>query len=1393
MHIGSRRWRAHLAVGCVALLLSSVPPARTDDTDLLRKNTATPYVMLILDTSTSMNLTIGTNEWHPMNGDYERSKIYAAKKALYDIFKAEDGINFGFMTFNQDELHVQSKHFLYSRTQPQSFFDTLLLYPLIDSNGQVDAFDDVLTVGRLIPGEGGTLGVANTCATAFDLTNPEERAKASRFPKLGADGTSKTTMWVEFNGVHRRIIFSAPGVQAGSQSLGDPVLTIRMDVINTGDCNQGVIASLVSNLDFQRVGATLMDDMGDRFADDGAEGGGNDVEDHAGFWNWRGAFADTDCSSGSPFSGKGLEGNYDDPVLELANLSELSGVQKQLTSDDEFCSTSGSNPVCRNLKLNTLLDPVYPQFRELDRGDFIPFHWDISAKDDMLKRLNPNHNTGAPPDFGVANYFAHLPDGVTGNHALADPGRRPVVATGETPFAKAVNDYRCFYLGPNIGPAGKCRDGNSKISFTEGWQQVAKGRDPDYECRRPFVIMISDGEDTCGGENASADTADLDAIGTSVWVLNVGGREGEQSFQSILSNADAELITVDTGDQLRTALQDILGTIESEARSFTSAAVPSVQTEAEDKVVLTSFTPLNEVSTWAGSGTAILKPLEDALMQVTDPDTGETLFVPDPSRVCGPNDTEGCIVWDVGDELKQQVDVANPFGATLNQRRVFYSQASTSNAVPRVAKPFVGTTKSGSSASTDEIDFWNGLGLVFNAGVETSEDQARADANNVVDATYSLKTARTDPDDPASEITYILGETFHADPVVLGAPTSNLLFVQDYEGYRDFAKRHEFRRKLLVLAANDGMIHFFDAGVADVVNNEVVINNGTGREVLAYMPRGSMSKVTDIAQGTSHQWAVDGSLSVADVFLDPKHAGTPTANDREWRTVLVAGLRRGGESLYALDVTHPDQLEEVTLPGPPQQTVTVPKNANPIPDCWNATGTGDVMDCHDELTFATPLWEFDDTLVVGGQRVRLDEDGNQYPDLAQTWSRPNLGRMRLKVGGVEEDRFVAIFGGGIDPALKFARGDWLYIVDVETGQTIYKRRLEDPADPTASGGAAASEPAAVDVNQDGLLDRVYIPTLGGFVYRVDLHPASGAPDVPVLVDTQVAVESGGVITQVPVKRILDNAFKPRVVFDNVNSATGTRQPFYHRPSVIFTPRLSPNFTLALGDGDRENLWSIAPAPGRFYVFLDDTTLLAPTLVADDLEKITPGSATVNTDFLQHPGTGKRHGWVLELDQPNERVIADAFALSGVTVFSSYIPEVESVIDPNAPRRSNLRLCSRGGSSRLFGVLTTSGNGVLFENGVRTRAQTINTLASKAFADLATTKNKPGSPPSPTDPPEDSLPPDQQQIFDELTKLFPENCRFSSQRVDIKAVGADTRVETIAPVPICLIEKNWRDF
>ncbi|MFP5288178.1 MAG: hypothetical protein ACLGI9_20755, partial [Thermoanaerobaculia bacterium] len=125
----ARSRTARRALAGLALLLAAAPAA-ADDRDLLRDSVGEPYVFILLDTSGSMNwspkctaeqLARGECQQLCPSGDcYTRlqaddrsSKFYQAKEALYEVLQKVDDIHFGFATYNQDDLRMRSKHWLY--------------------------------------------------------------------------------------------------------------------------------------------------------------------------------------------------------------------------------------------------------------------------------------------------------------------------------------------------------------------------------------------------------------------------------------------------------------------------------------------------------------------------------------------------------------------------------------------------------------------------------------------------------------------------------------------------------------------------------------------------------------------------------------------------------------------------------------------------------------------------------------------------------------------------------------------------------------------------------------------------------------------------------------------------------------------------------------------------------------------------------------------------------------------------------------------------------------------------------------------------------------------------------------------------------------------------------
>jgi type IV pilus assembly protein PilY1 len=124
-----------------------------------------------------------------------------------------------------------------------------------------------------------------------------------------------------------------------------------------------------------------------------------------------------------------------------------------------------------------------------------------------------------------------------------------------------------------------------------------------------------------------------------------------------------------------------------------------------------------------------------------------------------------------------------------------------------------------------------------------------------------------------------LGDLVNAAPVYVKKPP----FRYGDAGYAEFAAANAGRTGVVYAAANDGMLHAFNAA--------------TGQELWAFVPSAvlpNLYRLADRNYATSHRYFVDGTPVVGDVF-----------DGTSWRTILVGGLGGGGRSYYALDVTNP--------------------------------------------------------------------------------------------------------------------------------------------------------------------------------------------------------------------------------------------------------------------------------------------------------------------------------------------------------------------------------------------------------------------------------------------------------------------------------------------------------
>jgi len=119
--------------------------------------------------------------------------------------------------------------------------------------------------------------------------------------------------------------------------------------------------------------------------------------------------------------------------------------------------------------------------------------------------------------------------------------------------------------------------------------------------------------------------------------------------------------------------------------------------------------------------------------------------------------------------------------------------------------------------------------------------------------------------------------------------------------YADFVATKATRQKMIYVAANDGMLHGFDA--ERLVERFAYVPRALLLErVSVGDPRPALAQLSDQNYNGAHRFFADGSPWVGDACLK-----SPASNctSTDWRTVLVGTTGAGGKGVFAIDVTAP--------------------------------------------------------------------------------------------------------------------------------------------------------------------------------------------------------------------------------------------------------------------------------------------------------------------------------------------------------------------------------------------------------------------------------------------------------------------------------------------------------
>ncbi len=549
-------------------------------------------------------------------------------------------------------------------------------------------------------------------------------------------------------------------------------------------------------------------------------------------------------------------------------------------------------------------------------------------------------------------------------------------------------------------------------------------------------------------------------------------------------------------------------------------------------------------------------------------------------------------------------------------------------------------------------------------------------------------------------------------PWLLGDPIHSRPIVVNYGGSEDEPNLRIF------MGSNDGFIRAFKDSYS---------SSNYGTEIFGFMPNDVMLNNKGLRADASGDniYGVDGELVA--LVDDQDGNGTIAGTDTVY---LYSGLRRGGRSYYALDVSSPDNdtvvpnllwkiKKPIQISGTGDLTGNTAVLSNITTDDGEPIPVGILRGGRLDITGAGLT--FDGLPGPGGHAtsedfyhiidndegsitVRGDDDNNDgveenefqdaeysvpftatvygnngFEQLGLTFSTPRVGK--IKYGNDKID--VLIFGGGYDPDKDDqgvgpdSEGVAIYIVNADTGALIWKAEGSSAATTATNStfyhtGMRDSIPAPVttlDSNGDGIIDRLYVGDTGGNVWRVDL-PA--APTVTDESTTQNWRRDNWVVTHLA----------------SLGGSDTNDRRFFHAADVVLAKDSSGNRYdgVIINSGDRASpqrddvdnqLFMIKDRPyaTRAQLALRDADPFVPSDLGDITNCLIGTEAACSSDSITN------NGWRLPLVENGEKALAAPLTAKGTIFFTSYLPSGEVSDESCAPAE---------GSSRIYAVKLANG-------------------------------------------------------------------------------------------------------
>ena len=757
-------------------------------------------------------------------------------------------------------------------------------------------------------------------------------------------------------------------------------------------------------------------------------------------------------------------------------------------------------------------------------------------------------------------------------------------ANGNTPLEETMYEAARYYrgetwkFGNNSSPNISVND--SRISNGSTYKSPI-----DASCQKNHIILLTDGAPTsdtsanssirtlvnslalpaglskeCSGNGQcmdelaywmrNTDHASDQAGDQDITVYTIGGfnlASGVELLKRTANWGGGRYYPADDTQGLINALDSIFLNILATDSTFTAPAV-SVNafnaSEHRDELFYALFRPADNIK-WTGN-LKKYKLLSDGTV------VGKDTAIPAISLATGYFNESVYDYWnDSGEPDGKDVSLGGMANKLTSTRNILTNKDNNEDLLLPLYSSLTFDTDGTSFAIADETTFDNVL--KWSRGIDVLDENGDGDTS---DSRQSI------------------GDPLHSEPVIITYggneenPISNIFF-----------------------GTNEGFIHSLDTV--------------TGQESFAFIPKElhATQKIyfDNTAAAAAKPYGMDGPISTWFYDKNGNNLLNNTAGDRDTgeHVYLYAGMRRGGDNYYALDVS-------------------------------NRT---------------TPTLKF---VIEGG--------AGDFTKLGQTWSKMTPAKVRFD----NQDKFVLFFTGGYDTnqdsntvRVDDTIGNAIYMVDASNGDLLWwSSNLNADLNIETMTNSMPASISAVDITGDGFINYLFAADTGGRVFRIDIKQDNTGKS---------NFAQGGEIASLAGDDATNNRRfynKPNVALvkdkqygDYLTIAIGSG----YRAHPILTKNVKNRFYMIKD-------YNPYAAPTTYTSVSEaplDKISLATSENADPLKLynasalMTDGDIALTSEMQVLMNNGA--GWYVEMKNEGEKVLAQSTTFSGAIIFTSFAP------------------------------------------------------------------------------------------------------------------------------------------